>query len=73
MDGHYVAVIGPSEASADEMVQAEAVGRLLAESGAVVVCDDYNWPGERKAVDVFCARQGLKVATTSHGQAVLRR
>ena len=38
MDGRYVAVIGPSEASDDEMVQAEAVGRLLAESGAVVVC-----------------------------------
>lgn len=38
MDGHYVAVIGPSEASAEEMVQAEAVGRLLAEAGVVVVC-----------------------------------
>lgn len=41
--------------------------------GAVVVCDDYDWPGERKAVDGFCARQGLTVATTAHGQAVLRR
>jgi hypothetical protein len=41
--------------------------------GAIVVCDDYNWPGERKAVDGFCARQGLQVATTAHGQAVLRR
>jgi hypothetical protein len=41
--------------------------------GAIVVCDDYNWPGERKAVDGFCARQGIKVATTEHGQAVLRR
>jgi O-methyltransferase len=40
--------------------------------GAVVVCDDYDWPGERKAVDDFCARQGLTVATTAHGQAVLR-
>ncbi len=38
MDGHYIAVIGPSEASAHEIVQAETVGRLLAQSGAVVVC-----------------------------------
>jgi hypothetical protein len=45
--------------------------RLVA--GAVVVCDDYDWPGERKAVDGFCARQGLTMATTAHGQAVLRR
>ena len=45
--------------------------RLVA--GAIVVCDDYDWPGERKAVDAFCARQGLKVETTAHGQAVLRR
>jgi uncharacterized protein (TIGR00725 family) len=34
----YVAVIGPSDASADEVVRAEAVGRLLATRGAVVVC-----------------------------------
>jgi uncharacterized protein (TIGR00725 family) len=38
VDGRYVAVVGPSEATAEEMEQAEAVGRLLAESGAVVVC-----------------------------------
>ena len=38
MFGRYVAVIGPSEASDDEMVRAETVGRLLAESGVVVVC-----------------------------------
>ena len=34
----YVAVIGPSEATVDEAECAEAVGRLLAERGAVVVC-----------------------------------
>jgi O-methyltransferase len=45
--------------------------RLVA--GAVVVCDDYDWPGERKAVDAFGARHNLKVETTAHGQAVLRR
>lgn len=41
--------------------------------GAVVVCDDYEWPGERKAIHDFCARQGIDFATTPHGQAVLRR
>ena len=34
----YVAVIGPSEATAGEAQCAESVGRLLAERGAVVVC-----------------------------------
>ncbi|MDQ1432221.1 MAG: hypothetical protein QOF40_2823 [Actinomycetota bacterium] len=38
MNGRYVAVIGPSEASDQELAQAETVGRLLAEGGAVVVC-----------------------------------
>src|SRR2546421_12521242 len=34
----YVAVIGPSEATADEAARAEEVGRLLAARGALVVC-----------------------------------
>jgi len=34
----YVAVVGPSEATADEIQRAEEVGRLLAARGAVVVC-----------------------------------
>jgi uncharacterized protein (TIGR00725 family) len=34
----YVAVIGPSVATADELSAAEAVGRHLASRGAVVVC-----------------------------------
>jgi uncharacterized protein (TIGR00725 family) len=34
----YVAVVGPSEATPDEIERAEAVGRLLAARGAVVVC-----------------------------------
>ena len=41
--------------------------------GAIMVCDDYGWPGERKAIEGFCARQGLPFETTPHGQAVLRR
>lgn len=34
----YVGVVGPGEASAEEAGVAEAVGRALAERGAVVVC-----------------------------------
>jgi uncharacterized protein (TIGR00725 family) len=34
----YVAVIGPNEATPEEVRVAEAVGRLLAERGALVVC-----------------------------------
>ncbi len=34
----YVAVVGPSTATAEEATTAEAVGRLLAARGAVVVC-----------------------------------
>jgi uncharacterized protein (TIGR00725 family) len=33
-----VAVVGPGEASAEELATAEEVGRLLGERGAVVVC-----------------------------------
>ena len=40
--------------------------------GAIVVCDDYGWPGERKAIEGFCARQGISFETTPEGQAVLR-
>jgi uncharacterized protein (TIGR00725 family) len=34
----YVAVVGPGEASAEELEAAEQVGRGLAQAGAVVVC-----------------------------------
>lgn len=34
----YVGVIGPGEASDDERLRAEEVGRILAERGAIVVC-----------------------------------
>jgi O-methyltransferase len=45
--------------------------RLVA--GAIVVCDDFDWPGERKAIEDFCARRAIGFETTPHGQAVLRR
>jgi len=38
VDRPYVAVIGPSVATDEEVARAEEVGRLLAAEGAVVVC-----------------------------------
>src|SRR5215470_5910549 len=38
VDQPYVAVIGPSVATDDEVARADEVGRRLAERGAVVVC-----------------------------------
>lgn len=40
-------------------------------SGGCLVCDDYNWPGGRRAVDEFCAAQGIEPTITEYGQAVL--
>jgi uncharacterized protein (TIGR00725 family) len=37
-DAPYVGVVGPGEATAEEASAAEAVGRALAERGAMVVC-----------------------------------
>jgi uncharacterized protein (TIGR00725 family) len=37
-DAVYVAVVGPSEATAEQQATAEEVGRELARSGAVLVC-----------------------------------
>ncbi|MFL5824427.1 MAG: TIGR00725 family protein [Solirubrobacteraceae bacterium] len=34
----YVAVVGPSQATAEELRDAETVGRLLGQAGAIVVC-----------------------------------
>jgi uncharacterized protein (TIGR00725 family) len=38
----YVAVVGPSEASANELADAEALGRGLAERGHVVLCGGHG-------------------------------
>jgi hypothetical protein len=40
--------------------------------GGIIVCDDYDWPGERKAIEDFCARRGLAFRPTPQGQAVIR-
>ncbi len=51
----YVAVIGPSEATAEESASAVAVGRLLAERGAIVVCGGLGGVMEAVAAGVASA------------------
>lgn len=41
--------------------------------GGIIVCDDYGWPGARKAVEEFCARAGASFETTPHLQACIVR
>jgi O-methyltransferase len=41
--------------------------------GGIIVCDDYGWPGARKAVDDFCARIGVSFEVTPHLQAFIVR
>jgi hypothetical protein len=45
--------------------------RLL--SGGYVVCDDYGWPGGRRAIDESAKRSGVDVATNEFNQAWLRK
>jgi len=42
-------------------------------SGGRMVCDDYNWPGAKRAVDAFCAAHGLRARATASHQAVVER
>ena len=41
--------------------------------GGVIVCDDYNWPGARQAIEEVCARVGVEFATTPYTQAYIVR
>jgi hypothetical protein len=41
--------------------------------GGMIVCDDYGWPGARKAIDDFCARTGVTVQANVHLQACIVR
>ena len=41
--------------------------------GGIIVSDDYNWPGARKAIDDFCARVNIGFKTTPHGQVYIVR
>lgn len=39
--------------------------------GGVIVTDDYNWPGGRRAVDETCERFGLRLHTTETSLAYI--
>lgn len=39
--------------------------------GGVIITDDYNWPGARKAFQEFCVEHGLDLRTTDTAQAFL--
>lgn len=41
--------------------------------GGMMVSDDYDWPGARKAIEEFCARNGVELKTTAHAQAYIVR
>jgi len=41
--------------------------------GGIIVCDDFGWPGARKAVEEFCVRIGASFETTPHLQAYIVR
>jgi hypothetical protein len=41
--------------------------------GGVIVCDDYNWGGARRAVDEFAVTAGATPLATATMQAVLRK
>jgi len=45
--------------------------RLVA--GGIIVCDDYGWPGARKAIDEFCERMGAECEVTPSLQAYIVR
>jgi len=40
--------------------------------GGMIVCDDYNWPGARKALTEFSEDAGIPLTITPFNQAVLR-
>jgi len=42
-------------------------------SGGVMVCDDYNWSGAKRAVLEFSAQSGAQFSVTPHTQAVFLR
>lgn len=41
--------------------------------GGIIVSDDYNWPGARKAIEEFCARTGAVFEVTPLSQAYIVR
>lgn len=41
--------------------------------GGMIVCDDYNWPGARKAIEEYCARANARFSPTPYHQAYIVR
>ncbi|MBI5921856.1 MAG: tetratricopeptide repeat protein [Betaproteobacteria bacterium] len=41
--------------------------------GGMIVCDDYNWPGGKRAVEEFCQSVGVSFEVTPYGQAYFLR
>ena len=41
--------------------------------GGRIVCDDYNWPGGRMAVEEFCGQVKVGYTITQHKQALIER
>src|SRR5262245_3785187 len=41
--------------------------------GGRIVCDDYSWPGAKRAIEAFAASTGIRLETTTVGQAWLER
>jgi hypothetical protein len=41
--------------------------------GGIMVCDDYNWDGARRAVEEFSAASGGRFSVTPHNQAVFTK
>ncbi len=42
-------------------------------AGGIIVCDDFDWPGARLALEEFCSERGLELKLTLHNQAFVRR
>lgn len=40
-------------------------------TNGILVCDDYGWPGARRAIDEFCGRESVEFSATVHDQAVI--
>jgi hypothetical protein len=41
--------------------------------GGIIVCDDYNWPGAKRAVEEFCALNSVSFQITPQNQAWFSR
>ncbi len=42
-------------------------------AGGIIVSDDYNWPGARRALDDLCARQNLELTVSEFKQAYVQK